>query len=72
MKTNDGRLMIKVLSDAGIIPGIKVDTGANAIMQLCRENTLQNGDGNMKQCAAILKFSRYYNSNFFLCHFQDE
>ncbi len=40
MKTNGGRLMIKVLSDAGIIPGIKVDTGANAIMQLAGENTL--------------------------------
>ena len=35
-KTNDGTPFIKIIADAGIIPGIKVDTGAKE-MALTRE-----------------------------------
>ena len=44
-KTKDGTLMIKVLSDAGIIPGIKVDTGAKEMAGHHGEKLSEGLDG---------------------------
>jgi fructose-bisphosphate aldolase class I len=44
-KTKDGTLMIKVISDAGIIPGIKVDTGAKNMAGHFGEKLSEGLDG---------------------------
>ena len=44
-KTKDGTLMIKVITDAGIIPGIKVDTGAKDLAGRPGEKISEGLDG---------------------------
>jgi fructose-bisphosphate aldolase class I len=44
-KTKEGTLMIKVISDAGIIPGIKVDTGAKDLAGRPGEKIAEGLDG---------------------------
>jgi len=44
-KTKDGMLMIKVITDAGIIPGIKVDTGAKDLAGHSGEKISEGLDG---------------------------
>jgi len=44
-KTKDGMLMIKVITDAGIIPGIKVDTGAKDLSGHPGEKISEGLDG---------------------------
>jgi fructose-bisphosphate aldolase class I len=44
-KKSDGRLFIDVLADAGIIPGIKVDTGAKALAGFPGEKVTEGLDG---------------------------
>ena len=44
-KKKDGTLFIKVITDAGIIPGIKVDTGAKALAGYPGEKITEGLDG---------------------------
>jgi len=44
-KTKEGKLMIKVITDAGIIPGIKVDTGAKDLAGHPGEKISEGLDG---------------------------
>jgi fructose-bisphosphate aldolase, class I len=48
-KTKDGRLIVKVLTDAGIIPGIKVDTGAKDMAGHSGEKISEGLDGLRKR-----------------------
>jgi fructose-bisphosphate aldolase class I len=44
-KTNDGTPFVKVLTDAGIVPGIKVDTGAKELAAHPSEKVTEGLDG---------------------------
>ncbi|GBG81373.1 hypothetical protein CBR_g32047 [Chara braunii] len=50
-KASDGRSFVDVLKEAGVVPGIKVDTGVAALAGTCGETTTQGHDGLGARCA---------------------
>ena len=54
-KKRDGTLMVNAIVDAGIIPGIKVDTGAKAMAGFAREKITEGLDGLRERLAEYFK-----------------
>ena len=49
-KASDGRSMVQVLKDAGMIPGIKVDKGAKPLSNCADETVTEGLDGLRERC----------------------
>ena len=59
-KASDGTLLVNVIQDNGIIPGIKVDTGANPLAGWPGETVTEGLDGLRERCGEYYRLGALF------------